>query len=425
MKYDGLEAEILDELSDGQWHPLYKIRREIGNRVKQSRDFKSKISKSLTLLVGDNVIISGNNESYRLLNPNLERWRATRDTNVVKNKNKQPRYFGGILEDDGWLLAPLQSCDMVHFRMDAMLQNTEIRKMIGYPKKDIKVVIDYTTHLIRIYAPVDFPIKDILLDIKEKRQDLGLHSIRLEKNLRRRNIDDLPEMFVSDVCAYYGKFAKVLLRPYMSSITKHIKEYDDIQQQIYLWIIEAIQRYDAETSIPFAAYLASSLKKWVFNLARESYGRSIADVELKYSRIINEFRNENGREPNDEELIELLQMTGEDISKDKLAMTIVSNLRNTSTIDNDEAEIHLPSDYHFEDEIENQVEATILSAAVTRAALESKHPTLALISLYYNVWGKEKASKKLLQFLSIDTVSRSRKEALRIAKTIIKETEEN
>jgi DNA-directed RNA polymerase specialized sigma subunit len=423
MEYTGLEAEILDELSDGQWHPLYKIRREVGNRVKQSRDFKSKVNKSLTTLVSDAAIISGNNESYRLLNPKLEQWRNTRDTPIVLHKNKQPRYFGGMLEDDGWLLAPLEVCDMVHFRMEQSLTSKEIRSLIGHSEDDIKVAVDYATQLIRVYVDTGYPIKDILVALKADKPELGMHSIRLEKELRRRDVQQLTEPFVSDICAYYGKFAKVLLRPYMSSITKHIKEYDDIQQQIYLWILEAVQRYDAETSIPFAAYLASSLKKWVFNLARESYGRSIADVELKYSRIINEFRSENSREPSSEELMELLQMSGADITKDKIAMATVTNLRNTSTINDDEHEIQLPSDYHFEDEIETRVEATILSATVTRAAIESKHPTLAIISMYYNVWGKDKASKKLLQFLAIDTVVKSRKEALKIAERIMKENE--
>ena len=423
MEYNGLEAEILDELSDGQWHPLYKIRREVGTRVKQSRDFKSKINKSLTLLVNDSTIITGNNESYRLLNPKLEQWRHNRDNPVVKNKNKQPRYFGGMLEDDGWLRAPLELCDMVHFRMDQSLSSKEIRNLLGNPKDDIKVVVDYATQLIRIYVAVDYPIKEVLNKLKSEQPELGMHSIRLEKNLRRRDVSKLGDMYLNDICNYYGKFAKVLLRPYMSSITKHIKEYDDIQQQIYLWIIEAVQRYDAETSIPFAAYLASSLKKWVFNLARESYGRSIADVELKYSRIANEFRNENGREPTSDELIELLQISGEDVTKEKLAMATVANLRNTSTINNDEHEIQLPSDYHFEDEIEARVEATILSATITRAAMESKHPTLAIIAIYYNVWGKEKAGKKLLQFLAIDTVIRSRKEALKIAERIMNEND--
>jgi DNA-directed RNA polymerase specialized sigma subunit len=422
--YVGLEAEILDELSDGQWHPLYKIRREVGTRVKQTRDFKSKMTKSLALLVADDILIEGNNESYRLLNPNLEKWRSIRDNLTVKNRNKSPRYFGGMLEDDGWLLSPLQHCDMVHFRMEQSYSSSEIRAMLDVSDyDDVKVIVDYATQLIRIYVQVDYPIKDVLLRLKNEKPELGMHSIRLEKNLRRRNVNDLPEPFVSDVCTYYGKFAKVLLRPYMSSITKHIKEYDDIQQQIYMWIIEAIQRYDAETSIPFAAYLASSLKKWVFNLARESYGRSVADAELKYSRVLNQFTAENGREPNQEELMEILQMSGEDINKEKLAMATVTNLRNTATINDDEAEIQLPSQYHFEDELEARVEATILSATVTRASLESRHPTLSILAIYYNVWGKEKASKKLLQFLSIDTVVRSRKEAFKIAERLMNEND--
>lgn len=421
MEYEGLEKEILDELSDGQWHPTYKIRKEVGSRVKNNKDFKNKISTSLNLLVEEEVIIAGANESFRMLNPNLENWRIKSDSDVVKNKNKQPRYFGGILEDDGWLLAPLEDCDMVHFRMDEILNSTKIKELVE--NQNLNVVIDHSTQLIRIFVDVDYPIKEKLLELKANQPVLGIHSVRLEKNLRRRQLNNLPDYYISDLCEYYGKFAKILLRPYMSSITKHIKEYDDIQQQVYLWVIEAVQRYDAETSIPFAAYLASSLKKWVFNLARESYGRSMADLELKHARTANEFRNENGREATSDELIEALQMSGEAVSKDKLAITTVANLRNAATIHQEEGDIQIASSQNIEEELETMVNNTILSAAITQASLETKNSGSALVSMYYSTWGGGKINKKLAQYLSSDQVSRNRKRALKIAERILKENE--
>lgn len=421
MQYEGLEKEILDELSDGQWHPIYKIRKEVSSRIKNNKDFKNRIVLSLNNLVEEQIIISGANESFRMLNPNLEKWRATSNSEIVNNKNKQPRYFGGILEDDGWLLAPLETCDMVHFRMDEILNSNKIKELIEDDTPT--VVIDHSTQLIRIFVDVDYPIKEKLLKLKTEQPQLGIHSVRLEKNLRRRQLNNLPEGYIGGLCEYYGKFAKVLLRPYMSSITKHIKEYDDIQQQVYLWVIEAVQRYDAETSIPFAAYLASSLKKWVFNLARESYGRSIADIELKHARTANEFRNENGREATAEELMEALQMSGENISKDKLAITTVTNLRNAATIHQEEGDIQIASSQNIEEDFELMVNNTILSAAITQAALETKNSGSALIGMYYTTWGGSKINKKLSQYLSSDTVSRNRKRALKTAERILKENE--
>lgn len=421
MQYEGLEKEILDELSDGQWHPVYKIRREVGSRVKQSRDFKSKVNKSLVALVEEETIISGNNESYRLLNPKLETWRAISDSEVVRSKNKQPRYFGGILEDDGWLLAPLRECDMVHFRMETLHTSLEIKELIE--DEHPIIVIDHSTQLIRMFVDVEYPIKDKLIQTKDSFPELGIHSIRLERNLRRRQLDDLPRGFISGLCEYYGKFAKVLLRPYMSSITKHIKEYDDIQQQVYLWVIEAVQRYDADTSIPFAAYLASSLKKWVFNLARESYGRNIADIELKHARTANEFRNENGREATTEEIMDLLQMSGEGMSKDKLAIATVTNLRNAATIHQEEGDIQIASENFTEDSLDEMIDSTLLSAAVTRASLNSKHSARSLLSVYYSTWGGEKVSKKISKYLTIEQVINSRKEALKIAEGILRDND--
>lgn len=421
MNYEGLEKEILDELSDGQWHPTYKIRKEVGSRVKNSKDFKNKITSSLNSLVEAQMIVAGANESFRMLNPTLEAWRLQSSSEIIKNKNKQPRYFGNILEDDGWLLAPLEECDMVHFRMEEMLTSSEIKKLIN---DDLPhVVIDHATQLIRIFAPVGYPIKEKLLDLKTKQPNLGIYSVRLEKNLRRRQLNNLPDQYISGLCEYYGKFAKVLLRPYMSSITKHIKEYDDIQQQVYLWVIEAIQRYDAETSIPFAAYLASSLKKWVFNLARESYGRSIADLELKHARTATEFRNENGREATADELMEALNVSGTAMSKDKLAIATVANLRNAATIHQEEGDIQIASEQNIEQEIEDMVNDTILSAAITQAATETKLSASALLAIYYSTWGGGKINKKLSQYLSLDQIVRNKKRALKIAERILKENE--
>lgn len=421
MHYKGLEKEILDELSDGQWHPLYKIRKEVGSRVKSGRDFKSKVIQTLDTLVNDEIIISGANESFRMLNPNLERWREISDSPIVKHKNKQPRYFGGILEDDGWVNAPLYECDMVHFRMEEIMDSRKIKQLLE--DETLTIIIDHTTQLIRVFVPLNYPVKEKLLLLKAEQPQLGIHSVRLEKNLRRRQLSDLPDQYISGLCEYYGKFAKVLLRPYMSSITKHIKEYDDIQQQIYLWIIEAIQRYDADTSIPFAAYLASSLKKWVFNLARESYGRSIADIELKHARTANEFRNENGREATPEELMEALNMSGENMSKDKLAINTVANLRNATTIHQEEGEIQIAAPHNIEEEIEEMVNNTILSAAITQAAIETKQTATALLALYYTTWGGGKTSKRLAQYLNSDQVVRSKKQALKQAERILKEHE--
>ena len=310
---------------------------------------------------------------------------------------------------------------MVHFRMEEMLTSSEIKKLIN---DDLPhVVIDHATQLIRIFAPVGYPIKEKLLDLKTKQPNLGIYSVRLEKNLRRRQLNNLPDQYISGLCEYYGKFAKVLLRPYMSSITKHIKEYDDIQQQVYLWVIEAIQRYDAETSIPFAAYLASSLKKWVFNLARESYGRSIADLELKHARTATEFRNENGREATADELMEALNVSGTAMSKDKLAIATVANLRNAATIHQEEGDIQIASEQNIEQEIEDMVNDTILSAAITQAATETKLSASALLAIYYSTWGGGKINKKLSQYLSLDQIVRNKKRALKIAERILKENE--
>lgn len=410
-----ITTTLINEMSDGQWHPLYKLKKRLN--VKNSK-VESLLNEELQKNVEKGLILQGSNNSYRIESTFLKKIHSS-STYEITNDSK-PRYFGGILEDDGWLLAPLKPYNMVHFRMNSLVSSKELKKLLN--NADYYINIDNNTHLVRIFAPVDVDIRDEVNMVKEARPDLGVNSVRLESNLKRRMLTDLPSHFVAEICEYYGDFAKVLLRSHMSSVRKHIKEQDDIQQQIYLWVIEAIQRYDSGTSIPFAAYLSSSLNKWVFNLARESYGRAIADAEIKHARIINTFIAENGREPNLAEISKLLGNTTAGVTKDRFAMASVSNILNTATIHHEDGDLQIEA-HGSEVSIEALSNMTILSAAVLNSVKQSKSPASALLYIYYKSWGKDLRNKKLNNFLKNVSVVRMGENAIKRTANIMKKDE--
>lgn len=401
MVFSPEEKKVLDELSDGQWHPEYKIKREVGN---------PKVLEVLTSLHERKIILSGENNSFRMNGEILTSWRAITD---FKNKNTPrytPRFFGGILEDDGWMLAELKTFDLIHFRINGNLDKTEIEKIINHQGN----VARGEDGLYRIFVQGDGT--EVYNTIKHWKSETdpqeGFTGVRLEKDVKRRNLKDLPHRFTADLCKYYGNFAKVLLRPNMTSITKHISDPDDIQQQIYLWVIDAIQRYDHTTSIPFAAYLGKMLRNWVFNLNRQSFGRHIADTELKHARVINQFRSENGREPTLEEMAEIMGEDIEVLRNERNSINSVTNLRAVGTIDSEETSAPVVATTEdVTERYENNINQTLLSAAITSAALSGKDVNIVgWLAVYHNTWGEPK-NKKFLP-TSDQKVIQARSEAL-------------
>jgi DNA-directed RNA polymerase specialized sigma subunit len=187
----------------------------------------------------------------------------------------------------------------------------------------------------------------------------------------------------------------------MSSIKKHLPEDDDAQQQIYLWVIEAVKRYDDSTSIPFAAYLGTSIKKWVYDLNRKSYGRSIADKELKHSRAINEFRATEERNPTAEELARILNIPVDEVNREKEDINTVVNLRNQKAIEYDDFELPLPAEDQTDAHLDNLIESTILSASITTASKlpNGKRNIAGLVAIYYKTWGVDVENKRIRSWM--------------------------
>lgn len=420
---DSLHGQILDEMSDGQWHAVYKLNRRIERGNHKAKDFKVILADSLDLLVGRGILLAGNNESYRFRDEHLTRWRNCSVNPILQEKQYQPRYFGNLLEDDGWLLAQLKDYDLIHFRAEPNLAREDVKDLLSIELNAIQI----EEGLFRILLKEGSEEK--ILQLKEFQKEnphYEINGIRLESNLKRRDLNDLPKRYLDDLVKYYGQFAKVLLRSRMTSITKHVPDNDDIQQQIYLWVLDAVQRYDAETSIPFAAYLGTLLKKWVFNLNRKSYGRSVADVELKHVRAVTAFKLEHNRDPTPEELSDVLEQSSETTKKDFYIINTVSNLRNVSSIYSEETEMQLPHESSVEQSIEDRVKSTLISAGITTAAkkqFKDKETIDGLIAAYYNTWGREYNSKRIKSWLKTAKIQELTKNLNLITSTILKKEE--
>ena len=421
-----LETKLLDNLADGQWHQIGKIWTNFKSTAKKHNSSiqQADMVEILQTLVKKNILMSGTNQSYRFVSSELEMWRLISPTLDLTSQQMSPRYFGGILEDDGWAYAPLKECHLVHFKATSNLTKAKLAALTNEPSNMININED---GLYKIYSSNKDVTYNRVKELKNEYPEYHISGIRLEADLRRRHLDDLPSQYLSDLCKHYGQFAKVLLRAQISSVKKHLPDEDDAQQQIYLWVIEAIKRYDDATCIPFAAYLGTSIRKWVYDLNRKAYGRSIADKELRHSRAINEFRAKEERNPTNEELATILGLSMEEMGKEKEDINTVVNLRNQKAIEYEDFEMPLPSEDQTDAHLDMMLESTILSASLTTASKQAngKRNIAGLVALYYQTWGVSTENKRIKSWLrSKNTVSALSSISLR-ANEIISETRKN
>lgn len=403
-----LFTSILDSMSDGQWHSMSKV-------IKNNSTHLSHLSeedRSITLvdfftdLAQEGHILLGNNDSQRFTLDSLIEWREFRGI-PQENNISSPRFFGGVLEDDGWDSSPLRLYDVIHFRATGEVTQELIQELIGV-KGHVTKDVDGLYRIMTIYG------NDIYLDLKQWSIDNGydVFGARLDKGTYRREINELPTQYFNDLCEFYGKFAHTLLRKNLSSIKRHIPDEDDRQQQIYLWIIDAVQRYNNDTCIPFAAYLSKSLNSWVHDLGRKIYGRSVSDIELKLSRLTQAFEKQHSREPTYREIAEIWGEPEEAVRKKLQSVNTVNNIRNVATLDSEDFDIPVIATHDPSQRIHDDIQQTMISSALTKAVIDEKaHPAIWL-DMYQTTWGGKKQSSIALS-MGLDDIEH-RKEKVKV-----------
>lgn len=428
------EEKILEELSDGQWHPMVKINKALLAKKKKEGLQLEEIQEALASLISKQLLSNGNlitNEnlvSYRIPDTILRKWRTAvhgesgHQEKPSTRELRKPRYFGGILEDDGWLDAPIKLCDLIHFRANGVVDSKSVRNLL-----DDKSSVTQDEHgLIRIKTLPGNGV-DIYNSIKalgQKKPELGITGVRLDSNARRRNLEELNQRYLEELSEFYGSFGKILLRKNMSSVSKHVKDRDDQQQQVYIWVIEAIQKYDEKTCIPFAAYLSDSLNKWVHNLTRQSFGRAVADSELKHSRAISSYETQFGETPTIDQLSKMLDEPIEKVKKESIAIASVASLRSTITLDSDDYEIPIASSESTTISIEEEIEKAMLSTAITASALTDKENpnVLGWLGLYERTWGQNKDFTKISKDFPLALLNEKEKEVSEITRGRLQES---
>ncbi|WP_235928156.1 flagellar biosynthesis protein FliA [Goekera deserti] len=278
-----------------------------------------------------------------------------------------PLRFGGLTEDEGWALAPITTLDRVHFRVDHELPLAAFRAELP---AGVTVTYDEGDGLYRVDgAPGQARLLAELVRswcAVHGRRTIGL---RPEPDVRRRQPRDLPPAFLEDLCRHYGPISLKRLQRNMSTIRLHLPDSDDIGQQVYEWILKAVGVYDEGKGVPFGAFLATQLSKWVHDLGRSAYGRTATDTENKQQKAIAAFITEHQRRPSERELAAFTGQSVDALRRNAQTVATLTGLRNLQSLDAapEMTEGLMPDRAQASDDILGEAEQTLLSHALTAA----------------------------------------------------------
>ncbi|WP_346621866.1 flagellar biosynthesis protein FliA [Blastococcus montanus] len=280
---------------------------------------------------------------------------------------RRPLVFGGIPEAEGWALAPITPRDRVHFRADRELPLEQFGRELP---DGVSVSYDQGDGLYRVDGACGSAA--VLADwVKAWCAGQGITTIglRAETNVRRRAPRDLPPDFLNDLCRHYGPVSLKRLQRNMSTIRLHLPDPDDLGQQVFEWVLKAVAQYDETKSVPFGAFLATQLSKWVHDLGRNAHGRTAADTEHKQQKAIAAFMAEHQRRPSEKELAAFMGQSVATLRRNSQTVATLNGLRNLQSLDGapDATEILLPDSSEAPDEIMGEAEQTLLSHALTAA----------------------------------------------------------
>jgi hypothetical protein len=282
-------------------------------------------------------------------------------------RTRDPLVFGGLSEAEGWALAPITPRDRVHFRVDRELPLATFRAALP---AGVTVTYDEGEGLYRVDGACgEGEAMATLIRAWCATNGYATVGLRAETDVRRRAPRDLPPAFLADLCRHYCRVSLKRLQRNMSTIRLHLPDNDDVDQQVAEWVLKAVGQYDEGKGVPFGAFLATQLSKWVHDLGRNAYGRTAADTENKQQKAIAAFTAEHQRRPSEQELAAYMGQSVATLRRNSQTVATLNGLRNLHSLDGgpDSVEYVLPDSAEVPDELMGEAEQTLLSHALTAA----------------------------------------------------------
>lgn len=181
---------------------------------------------------------------------------------------------------------------------------------------------DYSNELLKIY------LKDVqkkkLLTIEEEREIAELIK-RADKEARKRLIEGNLRLVIKIAKKYIGRGLTLL----------------DLIEEGNMGLIRAVDKFEPKMNCRFSTYatwwIRQSIERAISNQTLAiRLPVHIADEIGKIQREINSFTSTHGREPTEEELSELLDLSVEDINKYLSCVKKISSMDSPKSIEDDD-----------------------------------------------------------------------------------------
>ncbi len=282
-------------------------------------------------------------------------------------------YYAGIPEWEGWAYAPLIARDVAHVRPALSVPLDKLKA--AFPGWEVHEAPD---GLVSVSGHVGAPVKDV---VAAWFSDQGIHhdGVRDAKNVRRRNLSELPIPFYQDLLAKSVPFARGLVGSrYGASMQRLVGDFDDIDGYVTLWVLELAQSFDASLGRPFGTWITNQIPRKVQDLNRASHGRTASDAEMKHAKARADFEANNGRTPSEEELRLVLGLSKDEMRAKRSHLTVLASLRNPTPLETgpDAPEIQVADESLSPEELAEREETAQQITLALLAASGSYNPEL-------------------------------------------------
>ena len=145
----------------------------------------------------------------------------------------------------------------------------------------------------------------------------------------------------------------------------NIIDKDDLMQEAYIYLYEAVSRYKADKGVRFTTYLTNSIK---WNIGRDMRNKRVVKLPEqlsfdigKYMKFLEEYTKEHDKKPTDKEAIEKLGISESRLKTIKNTVSMV-NISSIDEVISDDMTIgDTIKDYNNDiQEIENNIDKDIL-----------------------------------------------------------------
>lgn len=285
-------------ISDGMWYSFTKWRDMAGVTEEQlSKWIEERLS------TGELIQSDTGAKSYRFPLSSMRKWYKDHGLDIEKDQLLSfvfpPRIWDNKSETEGFLSAPLRKIGIVSFNCSSDIAEDIKKDLLGIAR-----VREADPGKYKAYCLNASYVKKIVEDSfrRHGKEPDKVYSLAVAK--RREMVDFSPE-FAKGLVFFYKEFGKSLVKNEMETIKIFLKDKDEQETQILLWVLQAIEKFDESASVPFSGYFNTVIHRWPYDLPSTFLGKELSNFQRNRSKALKSLQKRYKRDNfKTEEIIE-------------------------------------------------------------------------------------------------------------------------